>query len=123
MENNQYLQEAEAVTPVKEGSTARGLIGALIASVVSAVIWAVIGILTDRVFALVGFGIGLLICFGYDLFKGKTGWIRAVIVAICVILPLLLAILQRIATGPTRPTMTKWSSFPLPASRSWLRFI
>ena len=83
METN-YVYPQE--TKKSNGHVLTGLIGALLAAVLGAVIWAFIDVVTERVFALAGLGIGLLVCFGYDLFKGKTGVVRAVIVAICVVL-------------------------------------
>ncbi len=75
------IQEEE-----KKGSVARGLIGAVIAAIVAAVLWAVIGVATDSVFVIAGLGVGLLVCWGYDLLKGREGAVRSVIVTVCVIL-------------------------------------
>lgn len=80
--NYSYPQE----TKKSEGNVLTGLVGALLGAVLGAVAWALISIVTNRVFSLVGLGVGFLVCFGYDLLKGKTGVIRAVIVAICVVL-------------------------------------
>lgn len=73
-------------TNENQGSIVRGLIGAIIGAVIGAVLWAVIAIGTEKIYSIVGFLIGLIVGFGYDLFKGRKGAARMVIVAVCVIL-------------------------------------
>lgn len=80
--NYEVMEQSEK----EQGSVARGLLGALIAALLGAVCWAVIGVLTNKVFAVVGLLVGFMVCFGYDLFKGRDGVARMVIVAVCVVL-------------------------------------
>lgn len=69
-----------------QGSIVRGLIGAILGAVVGAALWCVITIGTERIWSIVGFLIGLIVGFGYDLLKGRKGTPRMVIVGVCVIL-------------------------------------
>ena len=74
----------------KQGSVLRGLVGALIGAVLGAAVWGVVGILTQRVFSLLGFLLGFLCAKGYELLKGREGVAKIVIVILCVILAVVL---------------------------------
>lgn len=85
MENNyEYVQE----TQEKQGSIVRGLVGAILGAVIGAVLWCVIGVVTGYMYSLIGFVVGLLVGFGYDLFKGRKGTIRTVVMLVSVIISL-----------------------------------
>lgn len=85
MENNyEYVQETEE----KQGSIARGIIGAVLGALIGAALWCIYSITTETVWSMVGFIVGLLVGFGYDLFKGRKGTIRMVVVFLCVIISL-----------------------------------
>lgn len=88
MENNnfEYVQEAQE----KQGSVVRGLIGAILGAIIGAVLWCVVAIGTEHIYAIIGFVVGLVVGFGYDLFKGRKGTIRMVTVLVCVILSVVL---------------------------------
>ena len=87
MENN-YEYSAESAE--QNGSIIRGLIGAILGALVGAVLWCGFTIIAEAVWAMVGFVVGLIVGFGYDLFKGRKGTIRMVVVLICVILSVVL---------------------------------
>lgn len=70
----------------QERSLLRGIIGALLGALLGAVIWGVVGLVTLRVFAILGLALGLLVAKGYELFKGPEGAAKVVTVALCVIL-------------------------------------
>lgn len=74
----------------KQGSILRGLVGALIGAVLGAAVWGIVGILTQRVFSLLGFLLGFLCAKGYELLKGREGVAKVVIVILCVILAVVL---------------------------------
>jgi len=74
----------------KQGSVLRGLVGALIGAVLGAAVWGVVGILTQRVFSLLGILLGFLCAKGYELLKGREGVAKIVIVILCVILAVVL---------------------------------
>lgn len=74
----------------KQGSVLRGLVGALIGAVLGAAVWGIVGILTQRVFSLLGFLLGFLCAKGYELLKGREGVAKIVIVILCVILAVVL---------------------------------
>lgn len=85
MENNyEYVQENQE----KQGSIARGIIGAVLGAVIGAALWCIFSIMTEMVWSMVGFVVGLLVGFGYDLLKGRKGTIRMVVVFLCVIVSL-----------------------------------
>lgn len=72
------------------GSIGRGLIGALLGAIIGGLLWGVVGILTQRVFALLGLALGFIIAKGYDLLKGREGAAKIVIISLCVILAVVL---------------------------------
>ena len=83
MENNfTYLQEEKA----QNGSVPGGILGALLSAGLGAVIWAAVGIMTDSTYWIVGLGIGAIVAFGYDLFKGRKGALKIVTIVVCVII-------------------------------------
>ena len=84
MENNYGMEQQQ------EGSILRGLLGALIGAILGAVIWGAVGLLTQRVFSLIGILLGFLTAKGYELLKGRDGVVKIVIVVICVILSVVL---------------------------------
>lgn len=84
MENNYGMEQQQ------EGSVLRGLLGALIGAILGAVIWGAVGLLTQRVFSLIGILLGFLTAKGYELLKGRDGVVKIVIVVICVILSVVL---------------------------------
>lgn len=63
-----------------------GILGALTGACIGAALWCVISVATDHIYAIIGFLIGLLVGFGYDLFRGKSGVARMVTILVCVIL-------------------------------------
>ncbi|MGN0793433.1 MAG: hypothetical protein ACI4MG_03040 [Aristaeellaceae bacterium] len=73
-----------------QGSIGKGLIGALLGAIIGALLWGVVGILTQRVFALLGLALGFIIAKGYDLLKGREGAAKIVIISLCVILAVVL---------------------------------
>ena len=82
MENNYtYAQDAQE----KKGSIIGGFIGALLGAAIGAVAWTLVGML-GYVASIVGFVIALLADKGYDLFKGRQGTIKMVVLIVCVIL-------------------------------------
>lgn len=83
MENTYMEQE-------NKGSVLRGLLGALIGALLGAIVWGVVGILTQRVFSLLGILLGFLTAKGYELLKGRDGVIKIVIVIVCVVLSVVL---------------------------------
>ncbi len=85
MMENSYSMDRQ-----QEGSVLRGLLGALIGAILGAVIWGAVGLLTQRVFSLIGVLLGFLTAKGYELLKGREGVIKIVIVVICVILSVVL---------------------------------
>lgn len=84
MENNNYNYVQE--TQEKQGSVVRGLIGAVLGALIGAAIWCAVAIGTEKIYSLIGFVVGLLVSYGYDLLKGRKGTIRMIIVLVCVIL-------------------------------------
>ncbi len=82
--NYEHMENLEKTD--KQGSVVRGLIGGLVAALIAAIAWAAFGILTERVSAVVGFLVGFIVCYGYDLFKGRDGLPRSIIVFVCVVL-------------------------------------
>ena len=88
MENNMndFMQE----TPKKQGSVISGLIGAIIGAILGAALWCAVAIGTEHIYAMIGFVVGLLVGWGYDLLKGRKGTVRMVVVLICVILSVVL---------------------------------
>ena len=88
MENNTYASAQEQ--PQKNGSIVRGLIGAIIGALIGAALWCAVAIGTEHIYAIIGFVVGLLVGWGYDLLKGRKGTIRMVTVLVCVILSVVL---------------------------------
>lgn len=68
----------------KEGSTVRGLIGALIGAFLGAIPWAVV-LYFGYITSLVGVVIGFCIKKGYELFGGKQGTAKLIIMLVLVI--------------------------------------
>ena len=81
MENYNYYEDQES-----KGSVVKGLIGALVGAILGGIVWGAVGLLTQRVFALLGLLLGFLVVKGYELLKGREGAVKLVIVIICVIL-------------------------------------
>lgn len=69
----------------EKGNVFTGAIGALLGALVGAVAWAAVYIF-GYMASLVGLLIGFLSSKGYDLFKGKPGVTKMVVVAICVVI-------------------------------------
>ena len=85
MENNYtYAQDAQE----KKGSIIGGFIGALLGAAIGAVAWTLVGML-GYVASIVGFVIAFLADKGYDLFKGRQGTIKMIVLIVCVILAVL----------------------------------
>lgn len=81
----QYNYYAEQ--PVeKKGSIITGIVGAFAGALIGAAVWAAVGIFLDLITGIVGFLIGFLAAKGYDLLKGRQGWIKLVCVIIAVII-------------------------------------
>lgn len=72
-------------TKKKRGSVASGLIGALLGALIGAVLWALVGI-AGYIASIVGFVIAFLAGKGYDLFHGRKGTAKIVVLILCVIL-------------------------------------
>ncbi len=82
MENNfEYVQE----TQEKKGSVITGFIGALLGAAIGAVAWAAVGMM-GYIASIIGFVIAFLADKGYDLFKGRQGTIKMIVLIICVVL-------------------------------------
>lgn len=82
MENNyEYVQE----TQEKKGSVITGFIGALLGAAIGAVAWAVVGMM-GYIASIIGFVIAFLADKGYDLFKGRQGTVKMIVLIICVVL-------------------------------------
>lgn len=82
MENNyEYVQE----TQEKQGSVITGTIGALLGAAIGAVAWAAVGMM-GYIASIIGFVIAFLADKGYDLFKGRQGTIKMIVLIICVVL-------------------------------------
>ena len=68
-----------------KGNVFTGFIGALIGAAIGAVLWAAVGI-----FGYIASVVGLVIAFlagkGYDLFKGRQGAAKVVVLILCVVL-------------------------------------
>ena len=83
MENN---FEATYQPEKKQEHALGGIIGAILGALAGAVLWCLVAIFTEHIYAMIGFVVGLIVGFGYDLFKGRTGVLRMVTVLVCVIL-------------------------------------
>lgn len=82
MENNYgYVQAA----PEKKGNILGGIIGALLGAAIGAVAWAVVGML-GYIASIIGFVIAFLADKGYDLFKGRQGVLKMIVLIVCVVL-------------------------------------
>ena len=69
----------------KRGSILTGSIGALLGALVGAALWAGVSI-AGYMASIVGFVIAFLAGKGYDLFKGRKGKIKAIVLIVCVVL-------------------------------------
>lgn len=78
---NTYVQEIHK----NKGSIVGGFIGALLGAAIGAVAWTLVGML-GYVASIIGFVIAFLANKGYDLFKGRQGTIKMVVLIICVVL-------------------------------------
>lgn len=85
-------EEEEAERRADMGSYATGTIGALLGAAVGAVVWALV-LLLGYVASVVGLLIGWLAERGYNLFRGKQGKAKVLILIIAVILGVLLGTL------------------------------
>lgn len=82
MENNVgYVQEVQE----KKGSVITGFIGALLGAAIGAVLWTLIGMM-GYIASIVGFVIAFLSDKGYDLFKGRQGTVKMIVLILCVVL-------------------------------------
>lgn len=81
----------ENYNPYEEpkGSILLGILGALVGAVIGAVVWAVVGAL-GYIASIVGFLIAFLASKGYDLFHGRQGKVKVVVLILCVILAVML---------------------------------
>lgn len=70
----------------KQGSILRGLIGAVLGAIIGGALWCAIAIGTEKMYSVIGFLVGMVVGFGYDLFKGRKGTARMVIVLVCVLI-------------------------------------
>ena len=84
------MEQFEMNSKPAEGSILRGLVGALLGAIIGGLLWGLIGVLTQQVFMIAGVGLGLLVAYGYTLFKGRKGAPKIIIVALCVILAVVL---------------------------------
>jgi hypothetical protein len=73
---------AERSYAMKDANYARGLLFALGGVVAGAVVWAALAVATQRMFALVGVGIGALVAWTYQLGAGKVDVSGRAIVAV-----------------------------------------
>lgn len=69
-----------------QGSILRGLIGAVLGALLGGALWCIIAIGTGKMYSVIGFLVGMVVGFGYDLFKGRKGTARMMIVLVCVLL-------------------------------------
>lgn len=76
-------------TQNKSGSILTGLIGAFLGALIGAALWAGVGI-AGYVASIVGFVIAFLSGKGYDLFKGRKGKAKVVVLIVCVVLAVLI---------------------------------
>ncbi|MBQ8555122.1 MAG: hypothetical protein IJ438_04520 [Clostridia bacterium] len=83
MENTHYEEFTES-----KGSVVTGFIGAFIGAMIGAAAWAVVGKL-GYIASIIGFVIAFLADKGYDLFKGRKGTAKLVVLIICVVLAVL----------------------------------
>ena len=88
MEQNYNYYGAQ---PEKQGSIARGFLGAFLGALLGAAISCVVSIMSNQVYVIIGFLIGLLVTKGYELLKGREGKIKYVIVILCIILAVVLS--------------------------------
>ena len=79
MENNYPF------APEKKGSIIGGFIGALLGASIGAVVWTLVGMM-GYVASIVGFVIAFLADKGYDLFKGRQGTAKMIVLILCVVL-------------------------------------
>ncbi len=79
--NNEYIQEVQE----NKGSVITGFIGALLGAAIGAVLWTLIGMM-GYIAGFVGFVIAFLSDKGYDLFKGRQGTIKMIVLILCVVL-------------------------------------
>lgn len=76
-------------TQNKSGSILTGLIGALLGALIGAALWAGVGI-AGYIASIVGFVIAFLAGKGYDLFRGRKGKVKMVVLIVCVVLAVLI---------------------------------
>ena len=88
MEQNYNYYEAQ---PEKQGSIARGFLGAFLGALLGAAISCVVSVISNQVYVIIGFLIGLLVTKGYELLKGREGKLKYVIVILCIILAVVLS--------------------------------
>lgn len=72
-------------TPEKKGSIIGGFIGALLGAAIGAVAWALVGMM-GYIASIIGFVIAFLADKGYDLFKGRQGTVKMIVLILCVVL-------------------------------------
>jgi hypothetical protein len=83
------IEEEDAAKRADMGSYATGTIGALLGAAIGAVVWALV-LLMGYVASVVGLLIGWLAERGYNLFRGKQGKAKVLILIIAIILGVLL---------------------------------
>lgn len=81
--------EGDKETRTSTGSYARGALGALVGALGGSVVWAVVLMITGRIYALIGLLIGFLAEKCYNLFGGKKAWGKMAILILAVILGVL----------------------------------
>lgn len=91
MDHSGYTYEQSYVE--QKDSLPRGVLGAVLGAIIGAVLWCVVAVVTEYIHSVIGFLIGLLVGFGYDLFKGRQGTARMVVIFVCVILAVVLGTL------------------------------
>lgn len=79
---NEYLVTQEE----PQRSVIKGLIGALLGALLGAAAYALITILTSKIYAMAGLLIGFLAATGYDLLKGRYGVPKLICVLLCVVI-------------------------------------
>lgn len=80
------MEQQKQAIQKKQGSILRGLIGAVLGAVLGGALWCAIAIGTETIYSVIGLLVGLVVGFGYDLFKGRKGLARMVIVLVCVLI-------------------------------------
>lgn len=80
------MEQQKQAIQEKQGSILRGLIGAVLGAILGGALWCAIAIGTETIYSVIGLLVGLVVGFGYDLFKGRKGLARMVIVLVCVLI-------------------------------------